>query len=90
MAARKRRTWIDDKWRERIQAGVLVERLVKHALGQIEMTATQLRAAEILLKKTIPDLSAVEHSGELEHTTYVAQLPAPLTALEWQNQHVVR
>lgn len=29
------------------------------------MTATQIRAAEITLKKCIPDLSAVEHSGEM-------------------------
>jgi hypothetical protein len=32
-----------------------------------EMSATQVRAAEILLKKVVPDLSSVEHSGEVAH-----------------------
>ena len=42
---------------------MLRKRLEDHALGKVEMTNTQVRAAEILLKKVIPDLSAVEHSG---------------------------
>lgn len=31
------------------------------------MTQTQVRAAEILLRKTLPDLSATEHSGTVTH-----------------------
>jgi len=64
MAARKRRTTVNEKWREKIQSSMLVDRLVKHAVGEIEMTATQIKAADILLKKVAPDLKAVEHSGE--------------------------
>jgi hypothetical protein len=30
------------------------------------MSPTQLRAAEVLLKKTLPDLSAIAHTGVLE------------------------
>jgi hypothetical protein len=64
MAARKRRTTVNEKWREKIQSSMLVDRLVKHAVGEIEMSATQIKAADILLKKVAPDLKAVEHSGE--------------------------
>ncbi len=47
------RPFRDDTWRERIQT-----------LGEIELTGTQLRSIEILLKKTIPDLKSVEHYGK--------------------------
>jgi hypothetical protein len=30
------------------------------------MSPTQLRAAEVLLKKTLPDLSSIAHTGTLE------------------------
>lgn len=63
MAARMRKTHQDDV-RSKIQASQLVNRLTNHALGEVELSATQVRAIEILLKKTIPDLSAVELSGD--------------------------
>jgi len=58
-----------EKWRERIQTGVLLDRLQKHALGEIEMTAAQVKSAEVVLRKTIPDLKAVEHSGGVDIRT---------------------
>jgi hypothetical protein len=42
--------------RQRISITQIVDRLTKHMLGEIEMSVTQLRAAEILLKKVLPDL----------------------------------
>lgn len=66
MAARKTRVSHDQKTREKIQTSQLVNRLTNHALGETELTATQLRAIEILLKKTLPDLSSVEHKGDAE------------------------
>lgn len=66
MAARNR-TWTPEKVRQRIQTTMLVKRLTDHVVGKVEMSATQLRAAEILLRKRLPDLSAVEHSGSVEH-----------------------
>lgn len=62
MAARIRKTHQDDV-RAKIQASQLVNRLTNHVLGKAEMSATQVRAAEVLLKKSLPDLSTVEHSG---------------------------
>ena len=50
--------------RERIDASALQKRLQLHAIGEIEMSQTQIRAAEILLRKCIPDLKAIEHSTD--------------------------
>lgn len=64
MAARTRKVKHDDFTRERIKTTQLVNRLEKHALGEIEMEPTQVRAIEVLLRKSLPDLSAVTHSGD--------------------------
>lgn len=63
MAARKRQVRLSDEWRERIRAACILQRLDKAAMGEIDITATQLKAAEIILRKTIPDLNKTEHSG---------------------------
>jgi hypothetical protein len=52
-----------DDVRAKIQATMIIKGLVAHIAGEREMSATQVRAAEILLKKTLPDLASVEHSG---------------------------
>jgi hypothetical protein len=35
-------------------------------LGELEMTATQLRAAELLLDRSVPKLAQVQHVGDEE------------------------
>jgi hypothetical protein len=86
MAARKR-IWTPDIVRERIQASMLVKRLSDHVSGKIEMSATQVRAAEILLRKAVPDLANFQHSGEIAHR-YVIEAPAPAdNPQEWAKQH---
>lgn len=60
---------MNEKWRGRIQTGVLLDRLQKHAFGEIEMTAAQVKSAEVVLRKTIPDLKAIEHSGGVDIRT---------------------
>jgi hypothetical protein len=50
--------------RKKIQTSQLVNRLTDHVLGTVEMTPTQVQAANILLKKALPDLQSVEHTGE--------------------------
>jgi hypothetical protein len=54
--------------REGIPVSAILERLGQHLDGKTELTATQLRAAEILLRKSMPDLTSVEMSGTLETT----------------------
>jgi hypothetical protein len=84
MAARKTKGTKDIPWpqatRDRIKTSMLVNRLADHVLNGQEMSPTQIRAAEILLKKTLPDLSAVEQTGDL--ATFVARLPAPAASVE--------
>ena len=53
--------------RDKIQATQLVNRLEGHALGDVELSATQIKAIEILLKKSVPDLSSVELTGNDEN-----------------------
>lgn len=47
----------DEATRQRIRVTQLVRLLDKHAFGEVKMEATQIKAAEILLKKSLPDLS---------------------------------
>jgi hypothetical protein len=64
MAARIRKTHQDDV-RAKIQASQLINVLQNHALGKTEeISASRLKAIEILLKKTLPDLSQVQGAGE--------------------------
>lgn len=63
MAARKLRPKHSDEIRAKIQASVLIDFLTKHVRGEREMSATQVRSAEILLKKSVPDLSSIELTG---------------------------
>jgi hypothetical protein len=62
--ANNKRIIRDDLWREKIQTSMLINRLSNNAFGKIELTASQLKSIEILLKKTVPDLKAIEHMGE--------------------------
>lgn len=50
--------------RAAIQTTQIIKRFQKHTLGEIEMTPTQIRTGEVLLKKTIPDLSSVSFEGD--------------------------
>ena len=56
--------------RERIQVGMIMGRLHKHVKGEIEMRSTQIRAAEILLRKAIPDLAMVDITSKGESITF--------------------
>lgn len=51
-------------WRDKHKIGQLMSRIERHANGEVEMTGTQLKAAEIFLRKTLPDLNKTELSGD--------------------------
>lgn len=63
-----------DDVRKKIQASQLINRLNDHVFGMVEMTATQLKAAEVLLKKSLPDLQSIDVTGELEHKHTLADV----------------
>jgi hypothetical protein len=53
--------------RTKIQASELIRVLQNHALGlTAELSSSRMKAIEILLKKSVPDLSAVELTGNSE------------------------
>ena len=63
--------------RLRIDAARIVEHLRDHVVGKIEMTATQVTAGVALLRKVMPDMTALEHTGEVA----VVDVAEPKTAL---------
>lgn len=64
MAAPLRKTR-QDEVRLKIQASQLITRLTGHVMGKVKMQPSQVTAALGLLKKTLPDLTATEHSGSV-------------------------
>lgn len=53
----------DARTREKIQTSQLINRLNKIGLGEADCSPTQMKAIEILLRKTVPDLSAIALTG---------------------------
>ena len=87
MAARIKKIRHDDETRAKIKTSQLINRLMDHIDGTIELSASQIRAAEILLKKTLPDLATVQHTGEVSHN-FVARLPEMIDVTEeWAYQN---
>ncbi len=57
MAARNTK-WTPDIVRQRIRTTQLIRRLQDHVLKEVPMSKTQVSAAGLLLKKTLPDMVA--------------------------------
>lgn len=88
MAPRVNKIRHDEETRSRIQVGNIVNRLEKFIAGEIKMESAAVTAALGLLKKVLPDLTSVEHSGDVT-TTYVARIPSASETIDaWQQQHV--
>lgn len=56
-----------DKWRESISTTKILKSLQNHIDGKSEMKSTQIRAAEILLNRTLPLLKQLEGDINLSH-----------------------
>lgn len=50
--------------RAKIETTTIVNKLMKLVKGEIQMDSTQLKAAEVLLRKSLPDLQSVEITGD--------------------------
>jgi len=61
---RKRRT---DRALVRIDIARIVNRLESHIFGDVKLEASAVTAALGLLKKKLPDLAALQHSGDEEN-----------------------
>ena len=94
MAARVNKIGHSEATREKIKADRIIERLSCYFFGEADRTGkvpaldkTQVLVGLGLLKKIIPDVQAVQHTGEIT-TTYVARIPqVPDTTDQWENKH---
>lgn len=87
MAARKNLAH-SELVRTRIRTTALVNRLTAHCMGKLKvpLDATQVNGIGILLRKALPDLQAIELSGEIEQR--VKQVSAePPTEAEWSRMY---
>lgn len=72
--------------RGKIQAQMLINRLEQHASGKLDMSPTQVRAVEVLLKKVLPDLQSAElhhhdETADMNEEQLAQRLAATLAAL---------
>ena len=61
--------------RQKIRTSHIIRRLQLHLDGKLELSPTQVRCAEIMLNKTLANLSATEHTGDV--ASFVMRLPEP-------------
>jgi hypothetical protein len=62
--------------RQRIATSKLVDRLQSCALGDIEMTNSQLRAAEVLLQRVLPIMTESRHTVENQQSFSISDQTA--------------
>lgn len=78
MAARTVKIRHDEETRAKIQTSQLLNRLNDHVFNGVEISTTQMKAIEILLRKTLPDLAAVQISGDQDQPVKMV--------VEWQRK----
>lgn len=75
--------------KDRIRASMLINRLERFVLGEKDpangkfesLSPAQVTAALGLLRKSVPDLAAIEHTGEVTQRHVVSS--EPMTPDEW-------
>ena len=77
MAARIKKIRDDENTRLKIKAAQLINRLTNHANGEIELTSTQVRSIEILLRKILPDLSDIKMDVNAAPVTFNLNMTSP-------------
>ena len=53
-----------EEWKDKIRAAQIANRFHQCFNGEVELTAAQLKAGEILFKRLEPELSRTEHTGK--------------------------
>ena len=89
MAARKLKRGMPfhpDEVRAKIRATELVNRLQSHIFDGLELSMSQIRGIEILLRKCIPDLSTTTINADI-NVRYVAHLPEPISRQAWLQKY---
>jgi predicted component of type VI protein secretion system len=74
--------------RAKIKTTAILNRLQRHLEGKLELSPTQVRCAEIMLNKSLANLTATELSGDV--ASFVMRLPEPATDMAaWQRSNSV-
>ena len=55
-----------DEVRAKIQASCLIHRMQQCAMGEIDLTPTQINAINSLLDRSVPKLQTIQHVGDDE------------------------
>ena len=60
-----------EEWKQKIQAGQILNRLLDGGAGEVELTSSQIKCYEVVLDRIVPRLSAVEQTevNELDTLT---------------------
>lgn len=70
------RTEWQDSARDKMRGTSIIKRLVEHTLSDEDvMSTSQVAAARILLSKLVPDVKAIEHTGDVTVNTGVIAVP---------------
>ena len=77
MAARKLRITHQEDVRKKIQCTQLINRLMGHIDGKLQLAPTQIRAIEVLLNKSLPNLSDVRMDMTGNSGTFNLNLSEP-------------
>ena len=73
MAARNR-PGLSEATRKRIKTTMIVKRLMDHIVAEGDlMTKSQVTAAQVLLRKTLPDLSSIDMAAEIDTTLTIVR-----------------
>lgn len=70
---------LSENWRIKIKSARIIQCLEDHVFGLNDMKPSQIKAAEILLKKTLPDLASIQQTGDPDNPvaiTYTWQEPS--------------
>lgn len=76
MPARNVKIRHDEETRAKIQAAQIINRLQGHVMGDVELSPAQVSSAKVLLGKVLPDLTAMDLSGDvtMRHEDALEQL----------------
>ena len=85
---------VQDQVRALIDSSSIVRTLNSHIKGDLKMEASQLRAAEILLRKCLPDLASISISGDPDNPFLVQDIsdkPLEHSSTKWleSNKEVI-
>src|SRR6187549_3241959 len=72
--------------RDKIAKSNIVRRFIDAAEGKLAVTSVEAQLLIAGVKKIVPDLAAIEHSGDVE-TSYVVRMPEPVKDMaEWSQR----